>query len=82
MLVLSRKPSEAIKIGDDILVKVIAIRGGQVKLGIEAPQGIRVMRTEPRNGSAPAQPAIAEDTTTPAAADAPVQNPDNHMQAG
>ena len=50
MLVLSRKPAEAIRIGDDILIKVIAIRGGQVKLGIEAPQGIRVMRTEPRNG--------------------------------
>ena len=54
MLVLSRKPAEAIRIGDDILVKVIAIRGGQVKLGIEAPQGIRVMRTEPRNGEKPA----------------------------
>ena len=38
MLVLSRKPAEAIRIGDDIIVKVIAIRGGQVKLGIEAPQ--------------------------------------------
>ena len=48
MLVLSRKPAEAIRIGDDILIKVIAIRGGQVKIGIEAPQGVRVMRTEPR----------------------------------
>jgi len=46
MLVLARKPSEAIKIGDSIIVKVIAIRGGQVKLGIEAPAGIRVIRTD------------------------------------
>ncbi|HSQ74166.1 MAG TPA: carbon storage regulator [Bacteroidota bacterium] len=46
MLVLARKPSEAIKIGDQIIVKVIAIRGGQVKLGIEAPAGVRVIRTD------------------------------------
>ena len=46
MLVLARKPSESIKIGDSIIVKVIAIRGGQVKLGIEAPPGIRVIRTD------------------------------------
>ncbi len=42
MLVLARKATEAIKIGDDITVKVIAIRGGQVKIGIEAPAGIRI----------------------------------------
>jgi len=53
MLVLARKPSEAIKIGDEIIVKVIAIRGGQVKLGIEAPAGVRVIRTDshPPNGA-------------------------------
>jgi carbon storage regulator CsrA len=44
MLVLARKASEAIKIGDDITVKVIAIRGGQVKIGIEAPSGVRIVR--------------------------------------
>ena len=62
MLVLSRKPAEAIRIGDDILIKVIAIRGGQVKLGIEAPQGIRVMRTEPRNGEKAAVPPAPAET--------------------
>jgi carbon storage regulator CsrA len=46
MLVLARKASEAIKIGDDITVKVIAIRGGQVKIGIEAPSGVRIVRIE------------------------------------
>lgn len=66
MLVLSRKPAEAIKIGDDILIKVIAIRGGQVKLGIEAPQGIRVMRTEPRNGEKPTPPSTTEGPAGPA----------------
>ncbi len=56
MLVLARKPSEAIKIGDDIIIKVIAIRGGQVKIGIDAPPGVRVIRTE----SLVAAPAHAE----------------------
>jgi carbon storage regulator len=46
MLVLARKATEAIKIGDDITVKVIAIRGGQVKIGIEAPSGVRIVRIE------------------------------------
>jgi carbon storage regulator len=66
MLVLSRKPSEAIRIGDDIIIKVIAIRGGQVKLGIEAPQGVRVMRTEPHNGERPGSPVTAQSGTMPA----------------
>lgn len=48
MLVLARKASEAIKIGEDITVKVIAIRGGQVKIGIEAPSGVRIVRVESR----------------------------------
>jgi carbon storage regulator CsrA len=65
MLVLSRKPAEAIRIGDDILIKVIAIRGGQVKLGIEAPQGIRVMRTEPRNGEKPGPPPATDAPAGP-----------------
>ena len=47
MLVLARKTSETIQIGDNITVKVLSIRGGQVKLGIEAPDGVRVSRSGP-----------------------------------
>jgi carbon storage regulator len=47
MLVLARKSSEIIRIGDDIVIKIISIRGGQVKVGIEAPKGIRVTRGGP-----------------------------------
>lgn len=46
MLVLSRKISEAIQIGADIEVKVIAVEGDQVKLGIEAPKHIDIHRKE------------------------------------
>lgn len=46
MLVLSRKINEAIQIGTDIEVKVIAVEGDQVKLGIEAPKHIDIHRKE------------------------------------
>jgi len=46
MLVLTRRHQEAIKIGDDIEIKVLAIEGEQVKLGIEAPQFIDIHRKE------------------------------------
>jgi carbon storage regulator len=46
MLVLTRKPAETIQIGDDVVIKVIRTGSGSVKLGVEAPQHIRVMRGE------------------------------------
>lgn len=46
MLVLARKLHEKIVIGDDIVVSVVDIRGDQVKLGIEAPNTVRVFRHE------------------------------------
>lgn len=46
MLVLSRKKNESIRIGDDIKVKVLDIRGGHVRLGIVAPMDVPVMRQE------------------------------------
>lgn len=46
MLVLSRKKNEAIIIGDDITIVVVEIRGGKVRLGIEAPQQVSVHRVE------------------------------------
>ena len=46
MLVLTRKRSESIKIGNDIVIKVIQTSRGTVKLGIEAPAHVRVLRAE------------------------------------
>ncbi len=46
MLVLSRKPDQAIAIGDDIQVVVLESRRGQVKLGIDAPKEVPVHRRE------------------------------------
>lgn len=46
MLVLTRKKSEMIRIGDDVVIKVISTGNGKVKIGIEAPSSVRVMREE------------------------------------
>lgn len=46
MLVLTRKQSQLIQIGDNIVIKVIRTGPGSVKLGIDAPSHVRVMRGE------------------------------------
>ncbi len=46
MLVLTRKISESIKIGDDITITVIDINATHVKLGIDAPSALKIYRKE------------------------------------
>jgi len=46
MLVLSRTIGSAITLGDDIEIEVVAISGNQVKLGIRAPQAVKIFRSE------------------------------------
>ena len=46
MLVLSRKQGEQIRIGEGITITVLGVRGGVIKLGIDAPQHLRILRGE------------------------------------
>ena len=46
MLVLSRRESERIKLGDSIVVTVVRVAGDRVRLGIEAPPDLLVLREE------------------------------------
>jgi carbon storage regulator len=46
MLILSRKTDQQIKIGDDITITIIDIKGDQVKIGVEAPKSVKVFRQE------------------------------------
>jgi carbon storage regulator len=46
MLVLSRKQGEQIKIGEGITVTVLGVRGGVIKIGIDAPPHLRILRGE------------------------------------
>ena len=46
MLALGRRVGESLLIGENIVVKVLGIKGGQVRLGVEAPREIPVVREE------------------------------------
>jgi carbon storage regulator len=46
MLVLTRKTNQNIMIGDDIEVSVLSIMGGKVRIGVQAPQNVPVLRKE------------------------------------
>lgn len=46
MLVLSRKQNEVIKIGENIEVHIVRIGPNTVRVGIKAPQNIRIVRSE------------------------------------
>ncbi len=46
MLVLSRKPGEQIYIGNHITITVVEIKGNRIRIGIEAPDSVPVLRAE------------------------------------
>lgn len=48
MLLLTRRVNETIRIGDDVSITVLDIRGNQVRMGISAPRDVRVDRDEVR----------------------------------
>ena len=66
MLVLTRKTDEKIRIGDDIVITVLRTKGKAVRLGIEAPSHMRVLRgeiafeMEEQSSDVAAEPAVAQ----------------------
>lgn len=46
MLVLTRKVGESVIIGDEIVVTILKVEGNSVKIGIEAPKNIKILRKE------------------------------------
>jgi carbon storage regulator len=46
MLILTRRPGESVKIGDQVTVTVLGVKGGQVRLGFSAPANVAVHREE------------------------------------
>lgn len=51
MLVLSRKESEKIKLGDEIVLTIVRVSGDRVRLGIEAPPEMLILREELEPGN-------------------------------
>lgn len=64
MLVLSRRKQESIRISDDVVVTVLEIQRNKVRLGIDAPKEIPVLRTElqNRNLASPARDYLTKAT--------------------
>lgn len=46
MLILTRKVNETLMVGDDVSVTVLGIKGGQIRVGINAPRDVAVHRQE------------------------------------
>lgn len=46
MLILTRDIGQQLRIGEDIIIAVVGLSGDQVKIGIEAPRSVRVLREE------------------------------------
>jgi carbon storage regulator len=65
MLVLSRKQNERIRVGDSVVVTVVRVSGDKVRIGIEAPAHVRVIRDE-------LEVDLIGDVTIDAAAELPI----------
>lgn len=61
MLVLSRKVGQAFKVGDEVTVRVIEVRGDKIRIGIEAPRSIPIVRDDAINPE-PAPPVCVLPT--------------------
>lgn len=46
MLVLSRRAGESIVIGNDVVITILEVRGGQIRVGVDAPRNLAVHRAE------------------------------------
>lgn len=46
MLILTRKSGEMITIGEDIQIRVLGVKGGQVRIGVNAPRDVAINREE------------------------------------
>ncbi|MCC6494557.1 MAG: carbon storage regulator [Pirellulales bacterium] len=66
MLVLSRKQSQRIKLGDSIVITVVRVAGDKVRLGIDAPRDMLVLRDElePHQAAAEDDPEIGIGLST------------------
>jgi carbon storage regulator len=65
MLVLSRKQNERILVGDSVVVTVVRVSGDKVRIGIEAPPHVRVLRDE-------LEPDVLGDVTLEPSAELPI----------
>ena len=49
MLILTRRTGESLKIGKDVAVTVLGVKGNQVRIGIDAPKDVVILRDDAKN---------------------------------
>ncbi|MGB8692083.1 MAG: carbon storage regulator CsrA [Steroidobacteraceae bacterium] len=60
MLILTRRVGESVRIGEDVTITVLRIKGTQVRLGVTAPRTVAVQREEISGGSRPEELGTGE----------------------
>ena len=63
MLILQRKPGETLRIGENITVSIVAIDGGRVRIAIDAPKDITILRSELIETIAANQESVVEQAS-------------------
>lgn len=62
MLVLTRRPGQRIIIDDEIVISVVSLKNGQVRLGIDAPQRVHIVREELQHSPPREKPTCVSNT--------------------
>ena len=70
MLILQRKEGESLLIGDEIEISILSVEAGRVRLAIEAPKSVSILRSELKNAAATNREAADEEASPLALLDA------------
>ena len=60
MLILQRKAGESLLIGEDVEISILSVESGRVRLAIEAPKSVSILRSELKNAAATNREAAGE----------------------
>ena len=63
MLILQRKAGESVLIGEEIEVSVLSVEAGRVRLAIQAPRSVAILRSELKNAAATNREAADEEVS-------------------
>lgn len=67
MLILSRRESERVHLGDDIVLTIVRVNGDKVRIGVEAPPHVKILRTELEVSLSEPKPALEQNVARRAA---------------
>lgn len=81
MLILTRKKSEKILVGDQIEITIVSVGNGYVRIGLQAPRSVRILRSELCPAAQPDGPLAKYLKLTRSVGEPPDQHKSNQSQA-